>query len=122
MICIVIWLKLVGAVVGAAIWTMLLFLGRFLEYIAGLAGLAAHLMTTLAAYNHSGAPAAILTFCIPILSEIYWIFQLDPRSSSLFLPIAVCSAIWAIVKIGHTFLVFVTTVVETSRRLMGKQN
>lgn len=43
--------------------------------LAYVAGLLLHLFTCYIAY-HVGFPATIVTFCLPVFSEIYWFFVL----------------------------------------------
>ena len=79
-------------------WIMVpLFLAwTAIGFVSGLAGLCAHLLTTYIAYNTFGVGSAFLTLATPVISEIYWLYQLNKVGAEIFPFLLFLSAIWVI--------------------------
>ena len=57
-------------------------IGCLAYLVAGLAALGIHLYATWYAYESSGFIAAVFTFGLPIISEIYWAFPIAGAAGS----------------------------------------
>ena len=79
-------------------WIMVPFflIWSVVGYIAGIAGIGAHILATYIAYSASGVGSAILTLVTPVISEIYWLYQLNKVGAEFFPFLLFLSAIWVI--------------------------
>ena len=88
------WIGLVPAMVSGhfaaktaqqGVWIIFQVVGGlFMFWAAGIGAAAIHLYTTYVAYQTSGVLAALLTFGMPPLSELYWLVSIWYATGALF--------------------------------------